>query len=60
MRYIMVLSLLIALALVISLTAKTLVRPSSGPSYDAAVGAAQKAAGAAEQHVKDVLKTTLP
>ncbi len=60
MRYVMVLSFLIAVALVIWLSAAQLKRSSSGSSYDAAVGAAQKAAGAAEQHVQDVLKNTFP
>lgn len=61
MRYLLVLGFMIALALVISQTATRLTQHSSGPSpYGAATGAAQHAAGAAEQHVQDVLKTTLP
>ncbi len=61
MRYVIVLSFLIALAVVVSLTATRLTRSASGPSsYDAAVGAGHKAAGAAEQRVKDILQTTEP
>jgi ABC-type sulfate transport system substrate-binding protein len=55
MRYLTLLGLLIAVGLMLYLAA-----PKPGTSqrgtYNAATGAAQHAAGAAEQHVRDMLK----
>ncbi len=56
MRYLAVLGLLIAVGLMLSLVGTKLAH-SPRTTYDAATGAAQRAAGAAEQHVQNVLKT---
>lgn len=56
MRYLAVLGLLIVVGLIVSLIGTRMVHTTS-TSYDAATHAAQKAAGAAEQHVQNVLKT---
>lgn len=56
MRYVGILGLLIALALVLSLTLKQMTQRGNGPSPSAAVGAAQRAAGAASGHAQDILK----
>ncbi len=56
MRYLAVLGLLIAVGLIVSLVGTKLTH-SPRATYDAATGAAQRAAGAAEQHVQDVLRT---
>jgi allophanate hydrolase subunit 2 len=62
MRYVTILGFMIALGLVIYLSAARLAQSTPGPgvSYNAATQAAQKAAGAAQQHVQDVLKNMRP
>lgn len=56
MRYVGALGLLIALALVVSLSLKQATQLAKGPSSGTAVGAAQRAAGVASEHAQEVLK----
>lgn len=55
MRYLGLLGMLIAIGIMLYLTAPQLGQSPHG-TYDAASGAAQRAAGAAEQHVRDIMK----
>ena len=55
MRYFGILAMLIAVGIILYMAAP---KPGNSPhsTYNVATGAAQHAAGAAEQHVRDVLK----
>ncbi|HLW48843.1 MAG TPA: hypothetical protein VKW09_13885 [bacterium] len=55
MRYLGLLGLLLAVAIMLYLAAPR-TQQSSHTTYNAATGAAQHAAGAAEQHVRDIMK----
>lgn len=56
MRYLGILGLLIAVAIMLYLAAPRAEQATHTPTYNAATGAAQHAAGAAEQHVRDIMK----
>jgi hypothetical protein len=55
MRYLGLLGLLIAVAIMLYLSAPKAERVTQTPAYRVATGAAQRAAGAAGQHVRDVM-----
>jgi hypothetical protein len=55
MRYVGLVGLLIAAALVFLLGARELAQRSAGPSAASAVGAARRAAASASRHARDVL-----
>jgi hypothetical protein len=55
MRYLGLLGLLIAVAIMLYMSAPKTERGTQTPAYRVATGAAQHAAGAVEQHVRDVM-----
>jgi len=55
-RVLGLLGLLVALALILAVSAATYLRTPSGLNYNAAPRAAGHAAGAAETHVREVVK----
>jgi hypothetical protein len=55
MRYFGLLGLLLAVAIMLYLAAPKPDHATQTPAYHVATGAAQHAAGAAEQHVRDVM-----
>lgn len=56
MRYLGLLGLLIAVAIILYLSAPKTGQATHTTTYDAATRAAQHATGAAEQHVRDIMK----